>query len=359
MDQDGPIEGLLWGQDLWNRRRPLEYLIYPYLVKGCLNGLAGYPGSGKTSISIWLAAGVTKGELTVPGRPPILFPPGRVLYCGTEDQAETVWIQRVERAGANMRKIHRVPKTWSLATPEGREHLYNLLRKGRFSLVIFDPAQNWISGINMNTANETAPILEEVSLMCEELNIVGLAICHTGKTPHGKGIQQFLGSTDIIGKFRSGLISIMKETPKSEEEIEADPDGGCLHKDGHLIHTKVNEGTEGRSLRYTWIGSSFLFTGFSPLTKLDLEPAPPSSNRTDNATEWLEGELAGGEFVPSHEIMERAKSSGFKPQNIYNAARKLGERLVKKSNGRGRLWGLESDEKTQPDPHRQPEEIGP
>ena len=76
---------------------------YRYKVRS-LGLLAGWEGLGKSLITCWLAAQVTKGEL--PGE--LEGKPGNVITVASEDDFEDTIVPRLMAAGADLTRVYRV-----------------------------------------------------------------------------------------------------------------------------------------------------------------------------------------------------------------------------------------------------------
>ena len=85
------------------QRQEVEWLWYPYLPAGKISMLQGDPGDGKTTLSLTIAAYLTKG-LPLPekesGSEPVT-----VIYQNAEDGLADTIKPRLEDAGADCERV--------------------------------------------------------------------------------------------------------------------------------------------------------------------------------------------------------------------------------------------------------------
>lgn len=82
----GPVElESLNGEDV--DMRQIEYLWEPYIPKGCLSGMKGDPGGGKTFVALSIAALLSRGEVPASTRK---CPPVNTLYFSYENDPARV-----------------------------------------------------------------------------------------------------------------------------------------------------------------------------------------------------------------------------------------------------------------------------
>ena len=89
----------------------VEFLAYPYIVKGATTVLDGNMGQGKSTFTAALAAAVTTGNI-----PPFLdeIEQGNVLFLSAEDDAARVLKPRLNENGADVSKVRYQEKVFSL-----------------------------------------------------------------------------------------------------------------------------------------------------------------------------------------------------------------------------------------------------
>src|SRR5687767_8209686 len=82
----------------------VSWLWKPYLARGKLAVLDGDPGTGKSFVTIDLAARITTG-VPMPGAPAARSEPGSVLLLNAEDDARDTIRPRVAAAGGDPDRV--------------------------------------------------------------------------------------------------------------------------------------------------------------------------------------------------------------------------------------------------------------
>ncbi len=106
--------------------RPVEWLWPGRVPQGGLTVLAGEPGLGKSLLSIWLAAGLSRGEFG--------SKPATSLFLTAEDAREHTVLPRLVAAGATRERIVFPPPAKdelerSISLPDDIGYLRQLMAK--------------------------------------------------------------------------------------------------------------------------------------------------------------------------------------------------------------------------------------
>ena len=133
----------------------IEWLWEGFIAIGRLTGLVGYPGLGKSQVSLDLAATVSTGR-DFPGGASN-GKPGHVIILSAEDGPADTIVPRLIAAGADLSRIHIVKavkdsngeRPFNLSVDLDRlEREYDLRR---VKLVVIDPASSYLGSANRNT----------------------------------------------------------------------------------------------------------------------------------------------------------------------------------------------------------------
>lgn len=81
----------------------VHWLWYPFIAVGKITLLQGDPGDGKSTMMMNLIAELSKGGKTPDGKP--VGTPQRVIYQCSEDGVSDTIKPRLERCGADCRKV--------------------------------------------------------------------------------------------------------------------------------------------------------------------------------------------------------------------------------------------------------------
>lgn len=196
---DVQIERVTW---MWQGYIPNNKLVL----------LEGNPGLGKSTLTCWIAAQVSKGKSFPCGTS---NQPKGVLFISAEDGVADTIKPRVEAAGGDSDAIWCV-KGMEYEGVEGitdlsmRSHLEALkaeILAHSVGLVIIDPLMALI-GESKDSHKDQAvrAITTPLAQLAEELQVTILAIRHLNKQGSSQAILRGAGSMGIIGSARQALL---------------------------------------------------------------------------------------------------------------------------------------------------------
>lgn len=208
---------IVWMSELQSERP--DWLWKGYLCRSSLHMLAGQGGVGKTTLSVALAAIVSRGGV---------FPDGYrleqakdVLYFTTEDDINMTVHPRMRAAGADMNRVGIIPEV-----PAGKKgervpfdpskHMHLVpgicaRSKKDIGLVIIDPIVSAIQG-DHNKNEEVRRGLEPVLAMAKRLKCAVLGITHVAKGKQGASAsERMLGSTAFTNVSRITMFAVKVE----------------------------------------------------------------------------------------------------------------------------------------------------
>lgn len=311
----------------------VDFLWRPYIPRGKLTLLEGDPGLGKTFLSLNICAAISRGwPLPGPdGRPGEAMEPGNVLFMSAEDGIADTLVPRLEKAGADRSRIYCLTG-WRAAESEEEEAFslqdVNVLREAleqvRPALVVIDPLQGYIGGIDMHRANEVRPVLSGVAKLAEEFHCAVLAIRHLSKSGGSKAVYRGLGSIDFTAAARSVLL--VGQDPKTDQKA--------------MIHTKSSCAENGKSLGFEINNETgFTWTGLSNCTAEDLLTPPgareeeSSNSALEDAKEYLQNAL---EFEPvkAETLLKNGpRETGVSKITLRRAKKELDIKSEKRADG--------------------------
>lgn len=190
---------------------PISWIWEGWLARGKLHILAGMAGTGKTTISMALAATVSRGDFLPGGTK---SEKGSVLIWTGEDSRSDTLLPRLIAAGADLKKIHFVDDI--IINSERRAFdpaidMLSLLNKAKcisdLSLLIIDPIVNAVSG-DSHKNGEVRRALQPVVEFGEKLNCAVLGITHFSKGGQGKNpLERVTGSLAFGALARIVLVA--------------------------------------------------------------------------------------------------------------------------------------------------------
>jgi putative DNA primase/helicase len=323
----------------------IDFLWAGRLARGKHTAFAGEPGDGKSQLSIYVAATISRGGQWPcnEGRAPL----GNVIIFNAEDGAADTIVPRLIAAGADMKRVHIVS---AVLQEDGKgRRTFNLqadlalLEKkireiGDVTLVIIDPISSYMGKTDSHKNSEVRGALEPLSEMADRLKLAVLSITHfskAGSATTNKALHRFIGSIAFVGAPRAAFAVIE----------DADNEGRML-----FLHAKNNMAKKPQGLAYRLlqtivsddIVASYVHWEDAPVTvsaDQALGAAENTGSRTmkEEAAEFLRGILAQGE-VPAEEVQHAARRAGIAPKPLRSAREALKVKPRREGFGPGAVW---------------------
>lgn len=270
--------------EVFNFKRPVcaadveeeehRYLWKPYIPLEDYSVIMAAGGTGKTFVTCWLSAQVTKGgflpadtdfyaqeEARRTGSKP---EPGNVLYISSEEESSELK-RRLRESGGDVSRFYIYDRKDSIGMnfTSGFSDFMMRVNSCKPKLVIIDPWQTFIgTDIDINRQNQMRPALQKLALLGKNCGCAIVLISHLNKKRQEENVNNAaMGSSELINAARSALMVIM-------DEEDEDPDGRIL------VHTKSNYAPLGDSLKFHITpNSGFIYDGISMVTRSILEEA--------------------------------------------------------------------------------------
>jgi len=211
----------------------IEWLWPGRLALGKHTCIAGEPGTGKSQLSIAIAAAVTVGGQWPCGEDQ--SPLGNVIVLSAEDGASDTIVPRLMAAGADLDRVHIVSAVLDDTGRRGvslQSDLKLLERKideiGGAAMVVVDPVSSYLGKTDSHKNSEVRGVLEPLSEMAERKRVCILSVTHFSKggaNNTSKALHRFIGSIAFTGAPRAAFAVIE----------DADNEGRRL-----LLHAKNN-----------------------------------------------------------------------------------------------------------------------
>ena len=182
------------------RPEPVDWLWEPYIPNGAITLIQGDGGTGKTTVSLAIAAALTKGEALPGGNTPV---PSNVIIQNAEDSYAQTIRPRLEMMGADCDMIHVIDED-EQALSLSDERIEETIVQTNAKLLLLDPIQAYFGGANMNSANGVRPLMKKLGMVAARHNCAVLLVGHLHKKS-GKAQYAGLGSIDIFAASRSVL----------------------------------------------------------------------------------------------------------------------------------------------------------
>ncbi|GHU68057.1 hypothetical protein FACS1894184_09150 [Clostridia bacterium] len=238
-------------EDLRSVSRNTSWLWYPFLPAGKLSVLVAEQGEGKTSMALTIASYLSRG-IALPGMTNSTDP-CNVIFQTAEDEFEETIFQRLEAAGADLRRVSYIVDPNDELTLNSDEFI-NLIEQKAAKLLIIDPIQGFIgSGYDMNRAVSMRKLLAPLRIAAAKTGCAVLLIAHYNKARGSRRVQNVMGSGDITNISRNVLAI---------SHLDAEPETRFM------THMKSTFAAKGTSITFQLTDKGLVF---GEITKLPIE----------------------------------------------------------------------------------------
>jgi len=316
--------------------KSVGWLWQAYIPLGAVTLIQGDGGLGKTSISLAIAAAVSRGEVLPTNGITTTYEqtsPETLIVQNAEDSYFETIRPRLDQLGADNNRIVVIDDEYEPLTFMDNRIEEAIIRTGA-KLIILDPLQAYFGRANMNSAGSVRPIMKHLGKIAERNQCAILLVGHLGKNGN-KASYRGLGSVDIFAAARSVLTVGVVEDLETGEKTSV------------MAHNKSNLAPHGSSLAFEidpingfrWLGECDInvkevFAGEKAASKAE---NPCNSNKPesqlDKAKHLIRNTLDNSITEASY-FEQLAENHGLSLKTIHRAKTALGIRSVK----RGDIW---------------------
>jgi len=310
---------------------------------GKITVLDGDPGLGKSTITLDLAARLTRGEAMPDGVRGDNEKPAGVLLLTAEDGLRDTVLPRLKALGADMTRVYALESVPNVkgepempAIPRDLDLIERMVVEHGVALVIVDPLIAFLgdsSETNTWRDQDIRRALGPFALMLERTASASLLVRHLNKGSGGNPIYRGGGSIGIIGAARSGLL--VQKDPDDETGVRRvlAPTKANLSAPAKAMAYRMEQAPNG-SVRVVWEGETE-----HTAVGLLAEPLPEEErSELHDAVEFLRAELYAG-AVQVEEIKRRSRAAGISERTLKRARARLGV-VAEKGDGRFAPWSI-------------------
>jgi hypothetical protein len=292
----------------------VDWLWPNVLAKGTTTIIAGYPGVGKSTISLNMAATVTKG-----GTWPVSqtkAEKGNVILLSIEDIPGAIVKPRLLAAGADVRRIKELTikdRPFSLATdiPSLRKAVEAV---GDVKLIIVDPITAHLGAADNNSVSDVRNITTGLTQLALDFNLAILMVMHLNKSDKAAAIDRLQGSGAWSAAARNIFIVGAHEYDKSKLVMSLAKTN--ITKPGVSYECRIKEHPN-ESSYIEWEDAT---TSVSPEKLLSKK----SAVKFEAAKELIEDLLGNGERIPTKTLEKEAADQGISLRTLESARRAMG-----------------------------------
>lgn len=314
----------------------LSWIWHHWLVAGKLQILAGAPGTGKTSLAIWMAAIVSSGARWLDQA--IDIPARDVVIWSGEDTIDDVILPRLMASGADCDRVfvpHAVIQDDARRAFDPAEDLAGLAAvvKGRdIGLIILDPLISAISG-DAHKSVDVRRGLQAVADLAAATGAAVLGISHFTKGTSGRDPLERVTGSLAFGAFCRVVMAAAKDQTDDAKRVFCRVKSNCGPDTGGWQYSMepcvIGDGVE--TVRVRW-GDPIQGTARDILGAADAADDEEERGALQEAREFIRSMLADGR-IPSRQFLRDAQDAGHSVRTMRRAMRDLTE-----SRKEGKTW---------------------
>jgi hypothetical protein len=320
---DVPVEEVRW---LWPERIPL----------GKVTILDGDPGLGKSSLTLDIAARLTRGQPMPGAAPESALPPSNVVLMTAEDGLGDTIRPRLEAAGAC---LERVTALEGFGMPDGLllpislpmdiDKIAEVVMKKEAKLVVIDPLMAYLHEVvQAHNDQSVRRALLPLTRLAETSGAAVLVVRHLNKQPSKNVTYRGGGSIGIIGVARSGLI-VCKDPDAPKQRLLGVSKCNLCAAPGPVRYEVV---AADKTSRVNWLGE----------TDIDIEKVLARQEKEESGTgkeadEFLKARLAEGP-VGAAQLFAEAQKQHISESSLRRAKKRLRIISQRAQDGQGRSW---------------------
>lgn len=319
---------------LWKDRIPM----------GKVTVVDGDPGQGKSTMTLDLAARVSRG-LPMPDGGPGVGPATVLILSAEDDPADTIR-PRLEAAGADLERVLALREVGDRlpSLPVDIPAIEEEVIARQVALVVVDPLMAYLGGdVNGHRDQDVRRALAPLSMMAQRTGAAVVLVRHLNKQSGGSAMYRGGGSIGITGAARSVLL------------VAPDPDAGPDEQDPRRIVAvvKSNLAPMAPSLAYRLVTDAS--TGVE-VGRVAWEEGPtghlasdllatPDRDRDNGALSFAQGFLAdllSDGPMKAEDVKAMARDEDISPATLKRAKASVGVVSRREGFGRGSVvwWSL-------------------
>ena len=348
---------------LWRNRVPYGFLCT----------LAGDPDEGKSLITLYIAARVSRGEKLYDNTEDTAA--AEVLILSAEDDPESTLRPRLEAVGADLDKIHLFESVQTrdgvgntiaerlVQLDEDIQKIEKILDENPgIKLVIIDPISSFLGAASINREQEVRRVLQPLAKRARVSGLAVVMVAHFNKNSETRSAMDRVGGAKaIVGMGRSAWTCVRepeKEGKDGEPMPISDPDRRLFLKlKGNLAPSKIGglvytikttlvevEGKNGPELveqpYIVWIEQTERTA--HEVVIGDKGSKPKKGSKAEEAKDWLHEFLeSSGGYASANAIDTAAEAKGY--GTTADGTLRRAKALLKLDTGwlgRDSYWGL-------------------
>ena len=293
--------------------------------KVCL--ITGDPGTGKSMLTVNLAAHVSRGRNWPAGGGDC--PLGDVLFVSAEDDPADTIRPRLDAAGADASRIHIVAGVESFSSRGTPEHRMMSLKEdidaivtavrslNACRLIVIDPVSAYLDGADSHNNAEVRGLLAPLSELAREVGAAIVVVSHLNKGTGGSALYRTQGSLAFVAAARSAWLVTRDKVDKEKRLFLPLKNNLAPDTTGMSYYIRETAGVP----FIQWGDEPIVISADDALGKPD--DGDHETTLAEDAVEWLRDVLAGGP-LPAKEVQAHGKNAGYSTATLRRAQAAIG-----------------------------------
>jgi hypothetical protein len=323
-------------------REQVTWLWRDRIPRGKVSVLDGDPGTGKSTLTLTIAAKVSTGSPFPDGGRPDR---GDVILLSAEDDIGDTIRPRLEAAGADLARCWVLPDVHPEGEPPRPPELpadlfllEDLVKSKAAALVVIDPLMAFLSGqVDSHRDQDIRRVLASLGYMANRTSAAVVIVRHMNKGT-GSALYRGSGSIGIVGAARAGLL-VAPDPDDEGRRVLAMTKSNLAKMPDALAYRLVND-ERYEVARVVWDGASKHTAGDLVRARVDEDEAPALAE----AVRVLKEILADGP-LPAGNVKRLAATGGVAERTLQRARHALGVSARRQGFGPGAfyVWAMPAD----------------
>jgi hypothetical protein len=325
------------------KEEKLRWLWAGRIAYGKVNIIEGDPGKGKSTVTLDLAARVTRGD-AMPTGEEVQGPANALVITAEDGLAETI-VPRLRAAGADDKRVNFLTlredkggKSLPFSVPEDMDRLTEALTVTHAKLVIIDPITAFLSAsIQSHNDASVRKAMAPLAGLAEESGAAILLVRHLNKGGGGNAMYRGGGSIAFTGAARSVLLAAEHPDDRNRRVL-AQVKGNLSRGWTPSLEWKVVSWEEDQDIPVVeWLGETAL-TADQILASPDGRKESPVRKECED---WLKSVLADGPMSAT-ELATASAGLNFSSSTMKRARAELTTSdRVRDEHGKTVRWDVE------------------
>lgn len=318
----------------------LDFLWYPYLVRGELSLLEGDPGLGKSYMAQMICGAIATGQALPFAKRNDKTPPahGPVVYFDIENSAGTVTAVRLKHNGfKDLDNYYQIEVPFSIDDEDALDEIYEHLEAIKPSIVVFDTLNTYIGRADTHKASEVTQAFGQFKKIASDFNCAVLVLRHLTK---GAGSAMYRGQGSIAFSGLARVVMSCGVDPEDSDTRAMAITKINFAKPPQAVTFRIEERPNDRS-QFIW-GDYVNLSSQQIMDAASASRAEGTVGQTlQDVMEFLEKELSKGP-IPGDKLARMAEKRSYPRKMLERAADKLGINRERKGTGpsRDNEWKL-------------------